>query len=62
MLVTVLLVVAGVCALAVIASVIMTRGSNRSALSNMVFGAVAALFVLAGALLIAFLLTRAAFL
>jgi ABC-type Mn2+/Zn2+ transport system permease subunit len=54
-------VIAGACVFGVLASVVMGWASNRSALWNMVFGGVLALAVLAGAVIIAFLLTRAAF-
>jgi hypothetical protein len=47
--------------LAALASVVMAWASSRSALWNMAFGGVLALAVLAGAVLIAFLLTRAAY-
>jgi uncharacterized membrane protein YeaQ/YmgE (transglycosylase-associated protein family) len=49
------------CVCGVIASAIMSWASNRSALFNMVFGGVLAVGVLAAALIIAFLLTQAAY-
>jgi hypothetical protein len=61
MLVTILLVMVAVGVLAALASVVMAWASNRSALWNMALGGVLALAVLAGALVIAFLLTRAAY-
>ncbi len=56
-----ILLVAGAGATAVVASVVMVRASNRSAALNMVFGAALAVVAIAGALLLALLLTRAAF-
>jgi hypothetical protein len=61
MLLTFLLVMAGACALSLAASVLMAWASNRSALWNMMFAVVFLLAVLAGVLLIAFLLTQTAF-
>jgi hypothetical protein len=61
MLVEILIVTACACAFGVLASVVVSWASNRSALWNMAFGAVLAFAALAGALIIAFLLTRAAF-
>jgi hypothetical protein len=58
---TFLLVIAGACALAVGASIVMTRASNRSALWNMALGGALALAVLAAALLIAYFMTRAVY-
>jgi ABC-type Mn2+/Zn2+ transport system permease subunit len=51
----------GACIAALIASMVMVWSSNRSALFSMAVGGVLALAVLACAVLIAFLLTRAAF-
>ena len=59
--VTVLLVTAAAAACAVVAGAVMTWASNRSALWNMAFGTVLALAAIAAALLIAFLMTRAAY-
>ena len=56
-----ILLIAGAGAIAVAASVVMMWASNRSALWNMVFGAALAVAVLAGVLLAALLLSRAAF-
>jgi hypothetical protein len=42
------------CVLAVLASIVMSWASNRSALWNMAFGGVLALAVLVGALIIAY--------
>ena len=50
-----------VCAIGIGASLLMTQASNRSALWNMFFGGVVAFGVLVGAVLIAWLLARAAF-
>jgi hypothetical protein len=58
---TLLLVAAAGCLFGLIASAVMSWASNRSAVWNMVFGGVLALAVLAGALIIAILLTRAAY-
>jgi hypothetical protein len=55
-----LLVVAGACAIAVLASVLITRASSRSAAANMAFGALGGLALLGAALLIAFLVARSA--
>ena len=61
MAIMILLVFAAACLFGLIASVVMTWASNRSPLWNMVFGGVLALAVLAGALVIAILLTRTAY-
>jgi len=61
MLIQVLLVAAGSCVLAVIASIVMTRASNRSPAWNVGFGAALGLAVLLGALVVVMLLTRTAF-
>ncbi len=61
MVATILAVVAGACAIGLLASVVIAWASNRSAAWNMAFGALCGLAVLAAALLIALLLTRAAF-
>jgi hypothetical protein len=58
---TLLLVAAAGCLFGLIASVIMSWASDRSALWNMVIGGVLALAVLVSALGIAVLLTRAAY-
>ena len=60
-LVQILVVVAGACLFGVLTSALMSWASNRPALWNMVFGGFLALAVLAGALLIAFVLTRATY-
>jgi hypothetical protein len=52
-------VLVGACALAVGASVVMSRASDHSAMWNMILGGFLALAVLAGALLIAYFMTRA---
>ena len=59
MIVAIILVSVAACALAAVASFVITRASNRSALSNMVLGGVLALAVLAGAIFIAFFMARA---
>jgi hypothetical protein len=61
MLITVLVIVAAACGLAMMASVVMTWASHRSAVWSMLLGGVLALAVLAGAVIIALLLTRAAY-
>jgi hypothetical protein len=61
MLLEILIVLASACVFGVIASMIMVWASNRSPLWNMLLGGVLARAVLGGALIIAFLLTRAAF-
>ena len=58
---TLALIVIAACAFGFLASLVMSWASNRSALWNMVFGGVLAFAVLAGALLIAYLLTRRAY-
>ncbi len=58
---TLLTVVAGACLIGLLASVVIAWASNRSAAWNMAFGALCALVVAAAALLVAWLLTRAAF-
>lgn len=45
----------------VLASVVMARAANQSALFNMVLGVILAIAVLAGAVIIAWLMTRAYF-
>ena len=57
----ILMILLGVCACGVVASVVMVWASNRSALSSMIVGGVLAVVVLACALLIAYLITRAAY-
>ena len=57
----ILAVLIAVCICGVLASAIMSWASNRSALFNMVFGGILAVGVLAAALIIAFLLTQAAY-
>ena len=57
--ITIAAIVFGAGAIGVIASIVMSRASNQSAIFNMVLGVVLALAVLAGALLIALLMTRA---
>jgi uncharacterized membrane protein YeaQ/YmgE (transglycosylase-associated protein family) len=59
MLISILIVVASAAVLGMLASVVMSWASNRSALFNMILGAVLALAVLAGALTIALFMTRA---
>jgi len=61
MLVIIVLVLIAVVVVGLAASAVMTWASSRSALWNMVFGGVLALAVMAGALVIAYLLTRAAY-
>ena len=61
MLLTILVVVAGACLIGLLASIVIAWASNRSAAWNMMFGALCGLAVLLAALLIALLLTRAAF-
>ena len=61
MLVTILVVIASAAVLGLLASVVMSWASNRSALFNMVLGAMLAVAVLAGALIIAYLMTRATY-
>jgi hypothetical protein len=57
--ITIAAIVFGAAAIGVIASIVMARAAHRSALFNMALGAVLALAVLAGALIIAWLMTRA---
>lgn len=57
----VLLIFLGACIVGLIASMVMVWSSNRSAVFSMAVGGLLALAVLACALLIAFLLTRAAY-
>lgn len=57
----VLLIFLGACIVGLIASMVMVWSSNRSAVVSMAVGGLLALAVLACALLIAFLLTRAAY-
>jgi CubicO group peptidase (beta-lactamase class C family) len=59
--IAVLLAAAAACASALIASIVITWASNRSALSNMVLAALRALAVFAGLVIAAMLLARAAF-
>ena len=61
MLATIALALTAAVLLALGGSMVMMWGANRSALSSMLFGAVLALLVLAGVLLVAYVLTRAAF-
>ena len=61
MIVSILAVSAGACAIAIVASILIARASNRPPVWNMMFGALCGFAVLAAALLIALLLTRAAF-
>jgi hypothetical protein len=58
---TFLIVLAGACVAAVALSWVMSWASNRSALWNMLFGGFFVFVVFAGAVLLAYLLTRAAF-
>ena len=58
---TVPLVLAGACALSLAASAIMAWASNRSAFWNMAFAGALSLAALAAVLVIALLLTEAAF-
>ncbi len=57
---TILTVVVGASLIGLLASVVIAWASNRSAAWNMAFGALCGLAVIAAALLIALLLTRAA--
>lgn len=59
--VTILIVIAGGCVFGIIASVVMSWASTRSALWNMMFGGILAFGVLAGALIIALVLARTAY-
>jgi hypothetical protein len=59
--ITIAAIVFGAGAIAAVASIVMSRASDRSALFNMVLGGVLAFAVLAGALIIAWLMTRAVF-
>ena len=61
MLTTVLAIVLAACGLAVLASVVMSWATRRSALWSMLIGALLAVAVLVGAVIIAFLMTRAAY-
>jgi len=56
-----ILLVAGAGAMAVAASIVMSRASNRSALWNMAFGAALAVAVLLGVVAVALLLAHVAF-
>ena len=58
---TILTVIVGACLIGVVASMVIVWASNRSAVWNMAFGVLCGLAVLAAGLLIALLLTRAAF-
>ena len=58
---TLALIVIAACAFGFLTSLVMSWASNRSALWNMVFGGVLAFAVLAGALLVAYFLTRRAY-
>lgn len=58
---TLALIVVTACVFSLLASLVMSWASNRSALWNMVFGGVVAFALLAGALIIAYFLTRAAY-
>jgi hypothetical protein len=60
-LINLLIVLAAACVFAIAASVVMAWASRRSTLWNMAFGGVLALAALIGALIIAWLLARAAF-
>jgi ABC-type Mn2+/Zn2+ transport system permease subunit len=60
-LVTLLVIALATCVVGLAASVVMAWASNRSALFNLAFGGVLALAVLAGGVLIAYLLTRVAY-
>ena len=57
----ILLLLIAVAVVGLAASAVMSWASDRSALWNMVFGGVLALAVLAGAIVIAYFLTRAAY-
>jgi ABC-type Mn2+/Zn2+ transport system permease subunit len=57
----ILLICLGACIAGMLASVVMVWSSNRSALFSMLVGGLLAVGVLACALLIAWLLTRAAY-
>ena len=59
--ITIAAIVFGAGAVGIVASIVMSRASNQSALFNMVLGGVLAVAVLAGALIIAYLLTQAMF-
>ena len=61
MLLTIMAVLAAVVVGGIIASAVMSWASNRSALFNMFFGGILAVGVIAAALIIAFLLTRATY-
>ncbi len=61
MLIPILVAAVAACAFGVAASIVMARASNRSGLWNMLFGGVLALALMAGALMIAYLLTRAVY-
>lgn len=61
MFVAILLALIAVVVAGLAASAVMTWASSRSAIWNMLFGGVLAVGVLAGALVIAYLLTRAAY-
>ena len=58
---TILIAIAGACAVGLLASAVMAWASKRSPVWNMVFGAGLAILILAGALIAAALLTRRAF-
>jgi hypothetical protein len=58
---TPLLVLIGTSVCAMLASAVIARSSNRSAAWNLAFGALGGIAVFAVALLIAYLMTRAAF-
>jgi hypothetical protein len=57
--ITIAAIVFGAGLIGVVASFVMSRAADRSALFNMVLGAILALAVLAGAVIIAWLMTRA---
>lgn len=58
---TLALIIALACAFGFLASLVMSWAGDRSALWNMVFGGILAFAVLAGALVIAYFLTRRAY-
>ena len=58
---TLALIIVLACAFGFLASLVMSWASDRSALWNMVFGGILAFAVLAGALVIAYFLTRRAY-
>ena len=59
--ITTLLILGAAGGIAIVASIVMTWASRRSAIWSMLLGGVLAVVALIGALIIALLLTRAAF-